>query len=92
MRLFFLGSGYTVWFMYFIMALETLGAIGLFVSRIIVPSALGLAIIMFGAIYTHYHNNDPFSDSLDALRLLILLVCVIIVKVFGTRSKTSVEP
>jgi len=92
MRLFFLGSGYTVWFMYFIMALETLGAIGLFVSRIIVPSALGLAIIMFGAIYTHYRNNDPFSDSLDALRLLILLLCVIIVKVLGTGPKTSVEP
>jgi uncharacterized membrane protein YphA (DoxX/SURF4 family) len=81
MRQFFLGSGYKVWFMYLIMALETLGAIGLFVSRTIVPAALGLAIIMFGAIYTHYRNNDPFSDSLDALRLLILLVCVIIVKV-----------
>jgi uncharacterized membrane protein YphA (DoxX/SURF4 family) len=92
MRLFFLGSGYAVWFMYFIMGLEILGAIGLFVSRIIVPSALGLAIIMFGAIYTHYRNNDPFSDSLDALRLLILLVCVIIVKLLGKGPKTSVEP
>jgi uncharacterized membrane protein YphA (DoxX/SURF4 family) len=87
MRLFFLGSGYTVWFMYFIMALETLGGIGLFVSKTIVLSALGLAITMFGAIYTHYHNNDPFADSLDALRLLILLVCVIIVKVLSTGQK-----
>lgn len=80
MRQFFLGSGYTVWFMYLIMALEILGAIGLFISTAIVPSALGLVILMFGAIYTHYRNNDPFSDSLDALRMLILLICVIILK------------
>jgi uncharacterized membrane protein YphA (DoxX/SURF4 family) len=82
MRQFFLGSGYTLWFMYLIMALEILGAIGLFISRAIVPSALGLVVLMSGAIYTHYRNNDPFSDSLDALRLLILLTCVIILKLF----------
>ncbi len=29
MRQFFLQSGYTIWFMYFIMAAETAGAIGL---------------------------------------------------------------
>jgi uncharacterized membrane protein YphA (DoxX/SURF4 family) len=89
MRQFFLESGYTVWFMYLIMALEILGAIGLFISRAIVPSALGLMILMSGAIYTHYRNNDPFSDSLDAFRLLILLTCVIILKLFPGKVPNS---
>ncbi len=88
MRQFFSESGYAIWFMYIIMALEILGAIGLFISEVIIPSAFGLAIIMFGAIYTHYHNGDPFSDSLDALRLLVLLICVIMIKLFSGKAST----
>ena len=77
MRQFFLESGYTVWFLYLITTAEALGAVLLFVSKTTVPAAFGLTIIMLGAIYTHFHNGDPFSDSLDALRLLILLICII---------------
>jgi uncharacterized membrane protein YphA (DoxX/SURF4 family) len=76
MQQFFLESGYAAWFLYFIIAAEILGAIGLFISKMIVAAASGLAIIMFGAIYTHYRNGDPFSDSLEALHLLILLFCI----------------
>jgi uncharacterized membrane protein YphA (DoxX/SURF4 family) len=89
MRQFFLESGYTVWFMYLIMALEILGAIGLFITTAIVPSALGLVVLMSGAIYTHYRNNDPFSDSLDALRMLILLTCVVILKLFRGKVRNG---
>jgi hypothetical protein len=45
----------------------------------VVPSAFALCIEMFGAIDTHFHNYfakglpDPFGNSLDALRMLILL-------------------
>jgi uncharacterized membrane protein YphA (DoxX/SURF4 family) len=82
MRQFFLESGYGAWFLYFIIAAEILGAIGLFVSKLIVPAASGLTIIMLGAIYTHYDNGDPFSDSLEALHLLILLVCIMTIALF----------
>jgi len=89
MRKFFLESGYAVWFLYFITAVETLGAIGLFIPKLIVPAASGLAVIMFGAIYTHYRNNDPFSDSLEAFHLLVILVCIIIIRLFGRKEVTD---
>jgi hypothetical protein len=85
MRQFFLESGYAAWFLYFIIAAEILGAIGLFISKTIVSAASGLVIIMFGAIHTHYRNGDPFSDSLEALHLLILLVCIITISLLRTK-------
>ena len=85
MRQFFLQSGYTVGFMYFIMAAETLGAIGLLLRRTVLPAALGLMAIMAGAIRTHAHNGDPFSDSLEAVHLLILLVSVVTIRLTAAR-------
>jgi len=82
MRQFFVQSGYPVWFLYFIMFAETAGAFGLLVPRTMVPAALGLALIMTGAIGTHLHNGDPFSDSLEALHLLLLLTCIVLVCLF----------
>jgi putative oxidoreductase len=79
MRQFFLGSGYSIWFMYFIMAAEVLGSIGLLTLKTVIPAASGLIVIMLGAIYTHYHNGDPFSDSLEAVHHLALLACILIV-------------
>lgn len=78
MRQFFLQSGLPVWFLYFIACAETAGAIGLLIRRTMVPAALGLALIMAGAIGTHLHNRDPFSDSLEALHLLVLLMCIVL--------------
>lgn len=79
MRQFFLQSGYAVWFMYVVMAGETAGAIGLFVRRTRLPAAIGLIVLMLGAIATHVRNRDPFSDSLEAVHLLILLGCIVVV-------------
>jgi hypothetical protein len=79
MRQFFLGSGYAIWFMYFIMAAEVCGAIGLLIAKTVIPAASGLIVIKLGAIYTHYHNGDPFSDSLEAVHHLALLACIIII-------------
>ncbi len=89
MRQFFLQSGYAVWFLYFIMIAETLGAIGLLIRWTQVPAALGLMVIMVGAIRTHGHDGDPFSDSLEALHLLILLGCIVVVRLLGERSEPS---
>jgi putative oxidoreductase len=71
---FFHQSGYAVWFLYFIMTAETLGAIGVLSHsglRLGIPATLGLAVIMLGAVYTHWHNGDPFSDSYAAVSQLI---------------------
>jgi putative oxidoreductase len=91
MRQFFVQSGYPIWFLYFIMGAETAGAIGLLLPRTILPAALGLTVVMLGAIRTHLHNRDPFSDSLEALHLLVLLGCILVIvglrcRVAGARS------
>jgi putative oxidoreductase len=74
MKDFFHQSGYAIWFLYFIMTAETLGAIGVlshFKLRMGIPATIGLAVIMLGAVYTHWHNGDPFSDSYAAVSQLI---------------------
>lgn len=76
MRQFFVGSGYPVWFMYAVMAAEIAGALGLLVARTRLHAACWLGAVMIGAIATHARNGDPFSDSLDAVRMLILVVCI----------------
>jgi len=86
MRQFFLDSGLPVWFLYFVIIAESLGAIGLFLKKLIVPAAFGLAILMFGAIFTHYNNGDSFSDSIEALHLLILLICIIVIRLIHQRE------
>jgi len=76
MRQFFVGSGYPVWFMYAVMAAEIAGALALLARRARFIAACWLGAVMIGAIATHVRNGDPFSDSLDAVRMLILVVCI----------------
>ena len=76
MREFFLNSGYPVAFMYAVMAAEIVGAIGLMFERTRRFAALWLAAIMVGAIGTHARNGDPFSDSLDAARMLLVALSI----------------
>jgi uncharacterized membrane protein YphA (DoxX/SURF4 family) len=73
---FFHQSGYAVWFLYFIMVAETAGGIGIllhFRLRTGIAAVIGLWLIMAGAVYTHWHNGDPFSDSYAAVHHLISL-------------------
>jgi hypothetical protein len=86
MRQFFLQSGYAVWFLYFIIVTETLGAACLLFSRTLLAAASALTLIMIGAITTHLHNRDPFSDSLEAVHLLILLACIVLIRLLGKRA------
>ncbi len=76
MREFFTNSGYPIWFMYAVMLAEIAGSLALPVPRTRFIAACGLGLMMVGAIGTHARNGDPFSDSLDALRMLILVVCI----------------
>jgi putative oxidoreductase len=76
MLAFFKASGYANWFLYFIMAAESLGGLGVllhFKLKTGPLAATGLLLIMVGAVYTHWHNGDPFSDSYAAVSQFITL-------------------
>jgi uncharacterized membrane protein YphA (DoxX/SURF4 family) len=77
MSTFFKSSGYTIWFLYFIMIAETSAGIGILLHPNLKTgprAAIGLLLIMAGAIYTHWHNYDPFSDSYAAVAQLFNLL------------------
>jgi len=57
MQQFFIQSGYPVWFLYFVIATETSGAIGLFFPRTLLAAAFGLTLIMAGR--DHYSPAQP---------------------------------
>lgn len=87
---FFKLSGYAIWFLYFIMVVEAAGGLGILLHRYLktgLLAALGLFLIMLGAVYTHWHNHDPFSDSYAAVaqmvNLSLLIFCYYRQKQFG---------
>ncbi len=86
MRSFFTTSGYPVWFLYVVIVFETIGAVGLLVPTVRLVAACGLAVDMVGAIVTHARNGDPFSDSYEAVHLLVILVCIILLGLLQGRE------
>ncbi len=54
----FASWGYSPWFLYLIAALEVAGAIGLLIPRLAPYAAVGLIVIMFGAMYTHITHDQ----------------------------------
>lgn len=94
MRQFFTASGYSIAFMYVVMAAELLGAIGLLSTRTRLAAACGVSALMAGAIGTHLRNGDPFADSLDALRMLLVLMSLAVLSTMSgrLRKKTQGEP
>ena len=82
MKHFFLSSGYSVSFLYFIIVLEGVTGMVLLFNLKFYPKIITLAIlsaIIIGAIVTHARNGDPISDSVDALLLgtkIVILVAV----------------
>ncbi len=87
MRSFFVASGYAVWFLYAVIAAETLGAVGLLVPGVRLVAASGLALVMVGAIATHAKNGDPATDSLEAAHLLVTLLCILWIGVLRIRPE-----
>jgi hypothetical protein len=79
---FFQASGYGRPFYVFICAFECVCAVGLLFRALVLPVVLILFAEMLGAAYTHFHNYfvngfaDPFGNSLDAFRMLILLAYI----------------
>lgn len=92
---FFKASGYAIWFLYFIMTAEALGGLGIilhFKLRTGPLAAADLAVIMLGAIYTHWHNNDPFSDSYAAVGQLVSLSLMLILYYFEQQANRKHQP
>jgi uncharacterized membrane protein YphA (DoxX/SURF4 family) len=90
MRQFFQASGLPLWSMYAVMAVETACAIALLFPRLRHLGAGVLVLMMCGAIATHAHNGDPFSDSLDALRMLLMSACILVL--WKARRASALSP
>ena len=71
----FVHYGYAAWFATFIGVCEALGGLGLLLPRLAALAAGGLAIIMAGAVYTHWTHQE-FTHGLIPLVLMFLLVGV----------------
>lgn len=65
--------GYPLWFMYVIGALQLLGAVLLWVRGFTAAGATLLAILMAGAVGSHWYAGDPAATMLPPLVLLIAL-------------------
>jgi uncharacterized membrane protein YphA (DoxX/SURF4 family) len=92
---FFKASGYAIWFLYFIMTAEALGGLGIllhFKLRTGPLAAAGLAIIMLGAVYTHWHNKDPFSDSYAAVGQLVNISLMLVLYYFEQQANRKHQP
>ena len=71
----FVQYGYAPWFMTFIGVSEVLGAIGLLIPRLAALAAVGLSIIMVGAVYTLASHHE-FKQAATPVVVLVLLVAV----------------
>ena len=77
MREFFSLAGYSHAFLYFIITAETVGSAFLLVQRHVLLASCCLAILMVGAVHTHYRLGSPPSASFEAIHLLLLLTAII---------------
>jgi putative oxidoreductase len=75
----FVKYGYAAWFATFIGACEVLGALGLLIQRLAALAAAGLAIIMAGAVYTHWSHAE-YSHGCIPLVLMVMLVGICITR------------
>ncbi|MFV8281567.1 DoxX family protein [Christiangramia marina] len=49
---------------------------GIWLEYLVDPAAIGLAVMMLGAIIMHLKINDPFSKNIPAI--IVLLMCIAI--------------
>jgi len=89
---FFKQSGYAPWFLYFIMIAEPLGGLGILFHFTLKTGPAATACLMFlmlGAVYTHWHNKDPFSDSYDAVMQFITLSLLLVLYYAEKRAESK---
>ena len=77
----FEGMGMPGWLGRFIGAAEVLGGIGLLVPRTVRPAAMGLLIIMIGAVFMHASKiPGGLAKDVPAIVSLLLLVVVLVLR------------
>lgn len=80
----FKAYGLPKWSMYIVGALKVLFSLGLlisiFYSQLEMPSAFGIAFLMFGAILMHIKIGDPVKKSLPAFIFLALSLIVALIQ------------
>ncbi|MDA8586827.1 DoxX family protein [Rhodobacteraceae bacterium] len=67
------------WFGYFIGACEILGGIGLWLRRTSFLAAIGIGVIMVGAIFYHV-SFPPFSAGVPAMMVMLCSIFIIMRK------------
>jgi hypothetical protein len=90
---FFKQSGYAAWFLYFIMIAEPLGGLGILFHFTLKTGRLATACLMFimlGAVYTHWHNKDSFSDSYAAVMQFITLSLLLVL--YYSEKQGAIKP
>jgi hypothetical protein len=82
MREEFAAYGLPEWFMWTIGFLKVSFALallaGIWISGISVPAAIGIAVLMLGAMTMHVKAGDPLKKALPATSLFVLSLIVII--------------
>ena len=77
----FAGMGVPGWLGLFVGVAEVLGGVGLLVLRFTRPAAVGLIIIMLGAVFFHATKiPGGLPKGVPAIVLLVLLVVVIVLR------------
>ncbi|NBO63660.1 MAG: DoxX family membrane protein [Acidobacteria bacterium] len=83
MREEFLAYGLPVWFMWVVgtlkVSLAILLIVGLWKNYLTQPAAIGIAVLMLGAIAMHFKVGDPLKKSLPAISVLLLTLVTIVV-------------
>ena len=70
--------GLAPWMMYSIGVLEIAGALALFISPLTFWAALGLAMLMVGAVSNHFKVKHPLQQSAPAGVLLVLCLVLLL--------------
>lgn len=72
--------GLPMWFMWGVGGLKVLLALSLLAGfwrpELLRPAAIGMAILMLGAVVMHIRNGDAFKKTVPALSVLILSLLV----------------
>jgi uncharacterized membrane protein YphA (DoxX/SURF4 family) len=78
----FQAYGLPAWFMgvvgFLKVSLAILLLVGIWIPYLTRPSAMGIAVLMLGAVSMHVKVRDPLKKSLPAFSLLVLSVLVIL--------------
>ncbi|HSR96438.1 MAG TPA: DoxX family protein [Kofleriaceae bacterium] len=78
---FFAQSHYTKPFLFVIIATEVIGGAAILLPwrPAVLAATAALGVVMFGAIYTHWHNGEPLDYSRDAIGMLLRLVPIAVI-------------